>query len=612
MSEEKKQRKNVPRPFARKETRPRKKTIIAYDLETTNIKAGTPTPLYLTGYGQDGGFRVAERIDGYEDLCDVIVTNFLTEELNGARFVAWNGNNYDVYFIAKALLTDERYVMRPYMTRSKALRGMRVIDTKTEREWEFLDGMSMTGIMMPLEKFLKIFAPDHLKMSDAIDWGVEEFDYHKQSHCEYAMRDSVGLYYGMLKAESILTETFGQYLTPTIGNLGIKIFQSYLPKDVKVMPLPDDVEKIMRDYVMRGGFCFCAKKYTGPIWKYDLNQAYAAAMRDAWLPDGRANKVKQYWKRYPGIYRLHGHKKGNKIPFYYRDSDGDAVFGFEEITDTWLTSIEVEQLLSEGWNLKISEGYLFSARFRMNEYVDTLEHLRMNAEGGPAGAKGSMIKSIGNNSYGKTVEQLDGVEYVLAAECPIGYMPMPSGAVMSSDPGADISVEELPIFTKTNEPIKKDYHKPQIGAFITAHVRMVLRRAALIKPLSWLYGDTDCNAFSEPVDLDCHPSKYGKWKKEEQGEAFNIITKKVYAKIDPTQQKTFDEMTPAEKKEHLKNNKNVQHSKGLNVKKLTSKDFDNWINGKIPEQKQTHKNNFMKVLAGAEMFIERVRKGTKV
>jgi hypothetical protein len=595
-------RKNVPRPFVQKATRPRKKNLIAYDLETTNIKAGTPEPLYITAYGFDGGYRVAERITSLEDLSEIIITQFLTSELNGARFVAWNGNNYDVFFIARALLLDERYIMRPYLTRSKSLRGMCVIDTKSENEWEFLDAMSMTGIMMNLEKFLTIFAPEHLKLTDVIDWETESFDYHKQKHCEYAMRDSIGLYYGILKAEAVITDTFEHYLTPTIGNLGIKIFQKYLPKDVRVMPLKTDVEDVVRKYVMRGGYCYCARKFTGKIWKYDLNQAYAAAMREAWLPDGQANAVTKYWQRYPGIYNVSATNSVNKIPFYYRDLDEDSVFGFSEITETWLTSIEVEQLLAEGWKVNIIKGYLFTGRFKMTEYVDMLEHVRMNAEGGPSGAKGLMIKAIGNNSYGKTVEQLDGVEYVLCSECPVEYMPMPS----------QLEEGELPIWVKEGEAQCKDYHKPQIGAFITAYVRMVLRRAALVKPDAWLYGDTDCVAFSEPVELDCHPSQYGKWKKEEQGVEFNIITKKVYAKVDNSQDKLFDELTPTEKKKHIKENKNVQHSKGLNVKKLTSKDFDKWIKGEEPVQNQTHKNNFMKVLAGADMFIERVRKGTKV
>jgi len=577
-----KKRKTRPLPFRRKQSRPRAGTMIAYDLETTNIGAGTPAPLYVTAYGLEGEYRVAGRLRSLDDLLNVLERDFLTTAADGWRFVGWNANNFDVYLVALALLKDERYEMRPYMTRSKSLRGMRVKDLTTGCEWEFLDGMAMTGCQMKLEKFLAVFAPDLPKMTGVIDFEAgEQFDPTNQKHCEYAMRDSVGLWAALHAAQEIVKNTFGEVLRPTVGNMGIRIFQSHLPKDVAVQPLSDEVDRIMRDYVMRGGYCYCARKYNGPIWKYDINQAYAAAMREAWLPDGYANKVSSYWGRYPGIYHLTATNPKNKIPFYYTDADGVRVFGMKEITDTWLTSIEVDQLREEGWTVKISEGYLFSGRFKMQDYVDRLEHIRMNADGGPNGAVGTMMKSIGNNSYGKTVEKLDGVEYVLCNECPEGYLPF------HSEEGLD----GLPIWTKQNEPAHKDYHKPQIGSFITAHVRMKLRRAALLDPDAWLYGDTDCTVFSrEPHGLDIHKSRYGAWKIECEGEEYRIITKKVYAKYDASE----------------------KHAKGLNVKKLSADDFEKWSRGIEPTQKQIHKNNLMKVLGGAEMYIERIRRGTKV
>lgn len=608
-------RENKPRPFRRKSFRPRAVPMHAYDLETTNIAKGTPKALYITAYGLDGEFRIAECLNGPESLLRVLERDFLIPAFDGHRFVGWNANRFDVYLVAKALLLSERYLMRPYMTRSKSLRGMRVIDLVTECQWEFLDGIAMTGCDMTLEKFLEKFAPDHKKMTGVIDFDAgEEFNPRKQKHCEYAMQDSVGLYHALHAAQEIVHNTFNQVLRPTVGNMGIRIFQAHIPKTVSIQPLKVEVDRIMRDYVMRGGYCYCAKRYTGPVWKYDINQAYAAAMREAWLPDGFAKKVSSYWGRYPGIYHLTATNPKNRIPFYYTDADKDRIFGMVEIADTWLTSIEVDQLMREGWKVKISEGYLFDGRFKMTEYVDKLEHIRMNADGGPNGAVGTMMKSIGNNSYGKTVEQLDGVEYVISMECPPEYSPF-----VTSDDVQD----DLPVWVKQNEPAIKEYHKPQIGSFITAEVRMKLRRAALLDPEAWLYGDTDCSVFSrEPQGLDIHKSRYGAWKVECEGEHYRIITKKVYAKIYSS------EFIQCSNCLNFKNKKcrvgmiftddcpafigTDQHAKGLNVKKLNIDDFEKWSNGEVPVQLQLHKNNLMKVLAGADMFIEQVRRGTKI
>lgn len=616
MTTAKKKGANVPRAFRRKSFRPRAGTMHAYDLETTNIAAGNPSPLYVTAYGLDGDFKVAEKLTDSESLLEVLALQFLTPAHDGHRFVAWNANNFDVYLVARALLLDDRYLMRPYMTRSKSLRGMRVIDQVTECEWEFLDGMAMTGCMMKLELFLDKFAPDLPKMTGVINFEAgEQFDNTKQSHVEYAMRDSVGLYYALINAQMIVRNTFGEVLRPTVGNMGIRIFQSLLPKEVAVQPLRLEVDKIMREYVMRGGYCYCAKRYTGPVWKYDINQAYAAAMREAWLPDGNAQPVRQFWARYPGVYRLQAKHSTNKIPFYYTDIDGDRIFGMCDIAETWLTSIEVEQLISEGWAIKISEGYLFDGRFKMTDYVDKLEHIRMNADGGPNGAVGTMMKSIGNNSYGKTVEQLDGVEYVISNECPEEYSPF----VVSDD-----EHEDLPVWVKKGEPQIKEYHKPQIGSFITAHVRMKVRRAALLDADAWLYADTDCVVFSrEPAGLDIHKSLYGAWKVECEGEHYRIITKKVYAKVERHKQCEncvfYTNKKCSKKIKLLKGHLfcsqyggKEKHAKGMNVKRLTDKEMIDWSRGNSPSQKQIHKNNLMKVLAGADMFIERVRRGTKI
>jgi hypothetical protein len=148
----------------------------------------------------------------------------------------------------------------------------------------------------------------------------------------------------------------------------------------------------------------------------------------------------------------------------------------------------------------------------------------------------------------------------------------------------------LPIWVKKNEPVMKDYHKPQIGAFITAEVRMKLRRAALTDPDAWLYGDTDCVVFSRPAALETDSLRYGAWKIECEGDIYRLIAKKVYAKLDNSE----------------------KHAKGMNVKKLTAADFEKWSKGEPPIQNQLHRNNIMKVLAGADMYIQRIRKGTKI
>jgi len=577
------------KPMRKKETKSRVKPLIAYDLETTRIAAGSPQPLYITGYGAD--FFVSIALTGIVHLCEVIEQRFLLPELKGVRYVAWNGNNFDIYLIGAALLHSDKYILRPYLTRSKALRGLRVaLKSDRKMSWEFLDGISMTmgqAVLgekerskyadSTLKKFLSVFAPEYGKL-EGPDFEREDFDASKPDHVRYAERDSIGLYHAMMKAQQIVMDAFEVPLFPTIGNTAIRIFQRNMPATVQVWEPPYTVLKIIRESVMRGGFCWRAKKYEGPIWKYDLNQAYAAAMRETALPAGRCIHGGDALNKYAKIFiiKIEASKPGNRIPFYYRDSEGDSVFGLNQITATWITSLEYNQLKAEGWKIKILDSYFWDDTFTMTRYVERLEKLRRESPGGPNGAQGLMVKAVGNNSYGKTVETLDGIELLLSREQPDGFFEYQA------------ETDELQhIWFKLNRPQPREYHQPQIGSFITAHVRMVVRRGALTNPDAWIYADTDCLVFSEAVELPMDPIQYGKWKLEVNGEAYRFIQKKVYAKIGGGD----------------------QHAKGLNVKRLSETDFEAWFNGVAPQQTQLQRNNFIKVMTGAAMFVTRVKVG---
>jgi len=598
------------RPLVRVERQRTAKALrmIAYDFETTPIDAGTPRPLYLTGYGENPAFALETPIRDMTHLRRVLETQFLIDEYAGAAFVGWNANNFDAYFIAAALLNAREWIMRPYLTRSNSLRGLRItraadMGKHGAPSWQFLDGLAMLGLVgTPLAKFLDNFAPDHAKLVGVIDFERECFDPDNSRHREYAMRDSVGLWHGMMRAQAILMQRFNEPLRATMGGTCIRILKANMPRTVDVQPLSDEDREIVRGYVMRGGYCFCNRRYVGPVWKYDLNQAYAAAMREATLPAGRAFAVVEPPRGLPYIARLSATNPRNRIPFYYRTEIADrmrSLFGVDSISDTWLTSIEIEQLKREGWRIQYHEFRAWDAGFNLREFVDKLEVMRRTCEGGPSGPVGTMIKAVGNHSYGKTLEELDPVEYILSAECPPGFEPFynEAEALPVEHLWMRTLYRELPDGTLETEERAHDYHQPQIGAFITAHVRMVVRRAALLAPDAWLYADTDCVIFSRDVtaQLDIDPARYGAWKIEETGTPYRIIAKKVYAEVTP------DDAKPKKRS-----------AKGLNVKHLTGADFAAWYEGNAPVQEQTQRNNFIAVMRGAEMYRRQLRRGTAI
>ena len=567
--------------------------FIAYDFETSSIKPGTPAPLYITAYGDNFSFASAiettKQQSRMEHLHSILVTSFLVPQHIGIKFVGWNANRFDAYFVAAALVSDKRFVIRPYMTKSKALRGIRVLPSENEESegWEFLDGIAMLGLAgTSLEKFLKNFAPEFSKYTNIINFEKEEFDSSNAEHRKYAMRDSEGLFHGISNAQSIIYEKFGEPLRATMGAVCIRIFQSYIPENIKVYALDSDDESVIRTFVLRGGYCYCVKRYQGPVWKYDINQAYAAAMRETKLPCGSSFRTRTQPKTECYLVRLSGHISKETIPFYYRSEIRNKIkseFSGNVINDTWITSIEHKQLINEGWNLHCQEFIAWEESFDMKDYIDALEKIRTTCEGGPSGPVGTMIKAVGNHSFGKTLETIDPLIYILANECPDDYLPFY---------GDECDPLEHVFYKFDMSQRLKTYHKPQLGAFITAHVRMVLRRAALVNPSAWLYADTDCVVFSEDVGnkLDIDPKRYGAWKVEESGTEFQIITKKVYSSVDRTK----------------------RSAKGMNVKRLSDEEFNAWFEGFSPTQLQTQINNFLSVLDGKDMYRAQSRKGTNV
>jgi hypothetical protein len=574
--------------------------LIAYDLETSRIEQGTPELLYLTAFGDDE-YRLSIPIQGKgrpkskaleqdknKNFCQILEQYLLTKENNKTQFVAWNANKYDGYFVVKALLESDRWHIQPYMTASKSLRGFKVKEKRQDNmkyrqkllSFEFLDGMAMTGIQCKLEKFLKTFAPEYGKLKAPDFEQGEQFNHNNPQHVKYAERDSEGLYHAMKKVSIIIYDLTEKELKPTVGNLAIHYFMDNVPKDVTLKTPHGRVAELLHGPVKRGGYCWAAKQYQGPAWKYDINQAYAAAMRDAELPSGEVVHTNEYEKDKPGIYSVTiERKRKTKVPFYYKDQDGTGKFSIGLKAKCWLTTIEIEHLKQDGWNVTVITGYYWTEKFNMKSFVNKLEKLRSTDKDGPSGPLGTMVKALGNNAYGKTLEQLWDNEFILAKEQPEGYY-----LFDSFDPEAKY------IFAKERKSFDKKYHLPQIGAFITAHVRCVVRESAVYDEDNFLYADTDCIAFSRKArHLHLDPTRYGSWKTENAGDNFIIIGKKAYWCEDGTTK-----------------------AKGMMVRHLTKQHYIDWQKGIVPEQEQVQRQNLLKFISGHAMFKTLKRKGTDV
>lgn len=557
----------------------RKGALIALDFETTNIPKGRADtmrvkPLYATAWGERG-LLLSKRLNGYGDLAACLASDLFTDERVNCRYVTWNGNRFDFNLIFDAIKDHlfDRYKVELFRASQAGIRGGLVISLADEKKrWYLWDGIAMLGMAKrSLADFTAKFSPELQKRKRPHSFDDKPFDPKDPEDIAYAEQDVESLYNALLKAESIIRDITGRGLQMTIGNAGIKYFQTQIPEDTQIWPLPNAWRHKLNESGKRGGFVFTERQYKGPVWQWDVNQAYAAAMREVDLPCGRHARTRKFIRRSPGIYDVTiAHDRTQRFPFYVRVWDeknnrGDgALETYGDSVRCVITSDEYRYLDERGWNIQIHDGLVWSGSFRMAQMVDTLERYRREAIESDNAPLTEMVKAIGNNSYGKTGEVVPNYKHVMQKE-------KPTEDAMALDPldPALIGYWIVPEKRGNGLGTGRRFHRPQIAAFITASVRLKIYRHMEMDPEAFLKADTDSVTYSRPVDgIACDPVEYGKMKTEYAGANAIILGKKVYAVEDKPGKWKFV-------------------CKGLNTRTLTVQDFERWYEyGEPPKQLQ--------------------------
>jgi DNA polymerase type B, organellar and viral len=580
--------------------------FIAYDFETTNITNGkdnqplTPEFRYLTMFSDN--VKASVSIEGDEQAIGAIKRYFLREELDGAVFVAWNGNRFDGWLIISLLCRTpsflRRYRIRPFVAKQAGMRGFQITDDENHR-WNFYDGIAMLGLIgVSLAEFTKKFAPDHAKLSGTIDWETEEFDSTNEQHVRYAEVDSEGLYFGIVRADEIIFALTGFHLGCTIGGVAVRNLIANLPDDVLIWRPRGNHWLALQNFARRGGLCF-ARRYKGPLWQYDMNQCYASQMRTMELPCGNVRYVYSYEPGYVGEYVCSIRRTlPSAIPFLCCPFDGDfsrksaSVQCFGERARTIICSSEIETLTRWGWEIQVECGWVYDSSFNLKEMVDDLEARRMACES-PNDAIGTCIKALGNHAFGKTGEQPPKGQYVVSEDSPS------EDAILAGE-DSDL-LWWMPAEDMDNEKL---YHRPQLAAHITAGARMALYNEGMKRGDTFVKCDTDSIACCAPVhDLEFDKARYGAWKTEYNGVDSVVLGKKVNA--------VYPAWYYDAKKRKFVTPKAKIVAKGMRIKELGGNQLRDWFDsGEPPLQTQVQVTNWKGATSGRPMFKIQDKHGT--
>jgi hypothetical protein len=468
-------------------------------------------------------------------------------------------------------------VVEPFTSKVSGLRG--AVVRLGRKRCSLLDPIAMLGLSCNLKTFISVFAPDYPKGD--LDFETTAFDPTNSRHVAYALRDSEALYHAMLVARTTLGDLSRQPLRATVGAVAIRTLACNLPGGVRVPVLPPNVYDITRRIVMRGGYVF-ARRYRGKLWTYDLNQAYAHALRSCALPAGRARPQRTYTNATPGIW--HGvlsRAEPSLVPYMVRACAPpykiQETFGGVPCV-TWLTTDEVECLRRHGWAFEVRSGYAFADSFNCETFVTDLEtHRRNYPKDHPVNV---LCKAIGCNAYGKTLQEQVTMKVVVSAKRPKGGFPM-----------VEADADGNPIwglwYVPETRDTRRNYERPQIGAFVTAFVRTIVFDAIMRDPSHFVKADTDSVSFTRAQRLPISPWRYGAWKVEARGAFHIVIGKKVYWCADKTT------------------------AKGLRVRELDRAAFERWHAGQEPVQSQTQLQSFKKGTLAPSWEV-RTRRGTRI
>lgn len=536
-------------------------------------------PRYLTAYGEytpthKHRLLCSARVDTFKATTAAFRTLW-RDLLPGTQLFAYNANRFDLRLFMQALASSE-FTLEPFASRVAGLRGA-VVRLGRKRVY-LLDPIAALGMNCNLATFLAVFAPKYPK--GELDFESTSFDGTNPAHVAYAENDSRALFFAMRKASSVVRSITGQTLRPTIGSLAIRAFMSRMPKTAILPALRPECYDVIRRIVMRGGYVV-SRKYKGPLWSYDINQAYAFAMRECKMPAGRALPVRSEVPNRPGCYRVFlWRTPSSPVPYVVREIAPPYTMRetFGTGIETWLTNDEIACLRSHHWVVDVKEGYVFERSFSMRSFVNGLEARRKRYDSKhPVNV---LCKSVGNNAYGKTLQEAVDTRIVLSNRRPKNGAPL-----------CEASPEAAPIpgfwIVPETKDTRRKFERPQIGAWITAYVRTTIFDAIMLAPDSFVKADTDSVAFTHPVELPISTWRYGAWKIESDGDEHIVVAKKVYWS----------------EKKHA--------AKGMRIKHLTGPDYERWYLGDVPEQEQVQLMSWRKGVLAPTWRVQK-RRGTAV
>lgn len=464
-----------------------------------------------------------------DNLTAWLISYFLQPKYEGWILYAHNGFRFDFFRINYEWLADLGYNAEFLTGNDGAIKSITV--TLGGFVWIIRDTVLL--IPMSLDKLTKTFAPEHLKMKRKYSFADKPFDPFDREDVEYAIQDSVALWYGIREVDKLLQTHFNVSIhdSPTLPGLAYRAFRQTMKEGEKYPGIGFGASFAARESYHGGQTIAFKTGLFEDVVSVDANSMYAYVMMNYPLPTGkvaRKNGLPKDANPERTLCLAVVHIPSNVFPLLKTKDKFRNTGNFQGIVSGWYWLFELEKQRILGGSYTVVESYVWEESTDVCARFITQTHdLRMADYFGPIGA---IAKLLGNSLYGKFAQMVAEWILYLAKEKPDGGFP-------AYDPKMQKVSGVL-----WNIPSKPSYRADMThwASYITARARMVLNEG--IEKVGYndvIYCDTDSIFLPREKTYSVSSilgTEYGQFKiekgTEEKGITFRAIAPKAYIMVE--------------------------------------------------------------------------------
>lgn len=518
-----------------------KQKNIDYDYITVDIETGKDKkynsallgePVYISWCENGNGFG-----EKSNDLTLWLIDRFLIASKTGYIMYAHNGFGFDMKRIDWKLLIEYGYTVDFLTGRDGSIKSA-TVSTLTAT-WIIRDSLLL--IPRKLDEVTAKFAPEFRKLKREKSFDEYPFNPEDKDDTDYAIQDSVGLWYALKRVDSILQDRFNVSIheSPTLPGLAFRAFR------LLFKPKNKEMEETAEKYpgLSWGAAVAARESYHGgqtiafrtnafrDIVSIDANSMYSFVMLNWKLPTGEVRK----FSRLPPDSNPNRtlclavcHIPSGVFPVLKTKNKKGGVGNYNGVVAGWYWLFELEKQKELGGSYEVVECYVWEDDTECaSRFIALCRQLRMEDY---FGAIGEIAKLLGNAVYGKFAQMVAEYTLQLAKNQPDESFPV-------YDPVQRRTVAGL-WQVKSQHSFSADM--THWASFITAKARMVLNDGIQkVGFASVVYCDTDSIFFERKYLYrvqDILGKEYGKFKiekgTEDKGIPFQAIAPKAYLFVE--------------------------------------------------------------------------------